>query len=192
MPDRDVETIQDLLHYQYAKVICASAFKCANGKEAKKKHYGFIKETFRDLKSGKKSWSDIEREDWQFVESDKKCIYCGSESDIHREHIVPRSIRIKPECKKCDKIQGIHNQIWACRECNSSKGNKGLYEFYKAKHPTEKKYYDIIPPLAEKKYLKTIYNCHVCADTLAKGDLDNDREISVLDIDSIIRGDAEI
>ena len=50
----------------------------------------------RKLKSGAISWSDITREDWQLVESDKKCIYCGNESGLHREHIVPKSLRIKP------------------------------------------------------------------------------------------------
>jgi len=38
----------------------------------------------------------------------------------------------------------------------------------------------------EKKYLKTIYNCHQCAGTLEKGDINDDGEISVLDIDFIL------
>ena len=75
MPDRDVHSICDVMNFQYAKIITCSAFKCTNGGEAKKKYYGFIKNTFRDLSSGKKSWSDIEREDWQLVESDKECAY---------------------------------------------------------------------------------------------------------------------
>ena len=102
------------------------------------------------------------------------------------KNIIPRSLKIKPECGKCDEIKGIHNQVWACRQCNSSKGTKGLYEFFKAKYPNEKKFYDLIPPLLEKKYLKTIYNCHECAQTLMKGDIDGDGEISVLDIDYIL------
>jgi len=186
MPDRDVRTIINLIYYQYAKIIARSAFGVSDGKEAKRQHYGFIKQTFRELKSGVKSWSDITREDWQFVESEKKCLYCGTKIYIHREHIVPRSLQIKPECGTCDKIQGIHNQVWACRQCNSSKGTKGLYEFYKAKYPNERKFYDLIPPLLEKKYLKTIYNCHECVQTLTKGDIDGDGEISILDIDFII------
>jgi ribosomal protein L37AE/L43A len=186
MPDRDVKTIRDLIYYQYAKIIARRAFKAANGKEAKAQSYGFIKQTFGELKSGAKSWSDITREDWQFVEAQKKCIYCGKEEDLHKEHIVPKSLGIRPDCETCDTIQGIHNQIWACRECNSSKGAKGLYEFFKEKYPGERKFYDLIEPLVEKKYLKTIYNCHNCAQTLDKGDLDGDGEITVLDIDFIL------
>jgi hypothetical protein len=45
---------------------------------------------------------------------------------------------------------------------------------------------DLIPPLLEKKYLKTIYNCHECAKTLNKGDMNGDEEIYVLDIDFIL------
>lgn len=187
MPDRDVETIQDLIYYQYAKIIGRRAFSVSDGKEAKKQHYGFIKKTFRELKNGTKTWSEITREDWQFVEMDKKCVYCGSGTAINKEHIVPKSVRIKSECAACDKIQGIHNQIWACQPCNSAKSTKGLYEFFKEKHPGEKKFYDFIPPLLEKKYLKTIYNCHNCAKTLSKNDIDGDGVITVLDIDSILR-----
>jgi ribosomal protein L37AE/L43A len=86
----------------------------------------------------------------------------------------------------CDTIAGIHNQVWSCRECNCSKGTKGLYEFFRDKFANERKYYDMIPPLLEKKYLKTIYNCHKCAETIDKGDLDGDGKITVLDIDHIL------
>ncbi len=187
MPDRDVKTIRDLIYYQYAKIIAKRAFDVPDGKDAKGKHYGFIKNTFRELKSGAKSWSEITREDWQLVETEKRCIYCGSEDNLHREHIVPKSLRIRPECASCDVIQGIHNQIWACSGCNSSKGTKGLYEFYREKYPHERKFYDLLPPLLEKKYLKTIERCHGCAETLDKGCLDGDGEITVLDIDFILK-----
>ena len=70
MPDKDVKTIRDLIYYQYAKIIAKRAFDKSNGKDAKKNHYGFVKKTFLELKNGVKSWSDITREDWQFVESE--------------------------------------------------------------------------------------------------------------------------
>jgi len=186
MPDREVSTIKDLIFYQYAKIIAKRAFSMPDGKSAKREHYGFIKKTFLELKDGTKSWSEITREDWQFVESEKKCIYCGTTQNLSREHIIPRTLLIKPDCARCERIQGIHNQVWACKQCNSSKGIKGLYEFYKSKYPNERKFYDFIPTLLEKKYLKTIYNCHECAQTLNKGDIDGDGEITILDIDFII------
>lgn len=67
------------------------------------------------------SWSEITREDWQFVESEKRCIHCETESNLQKEHIVLESLKIKDFCSECEKIQGIHNQIWTCQNYNSSK-----------------------------------------------------------------------
>ena len=109
-----------------------------------------------------------------------------ADNNLHKEHIVPKLLRITQKCQTCETIQGIHNQIWACGRCNSMKSAKGLYRFFKEKYPGERKFYDLIPPLLEKKYLKTIYNCHVCAGTLDGGDIDGDGELTVLDIDQIL------
>ena len=49
VPDRDVRTIRDLIHYQYAKIIARSAFSVPDGTAAKGSYYGFIKQTFREL-----------------------------------------------------------------------------------------------------------------------------------------------
>ena len=49
LPDRDVRTIRDLIHYQYAKIIARSAFSVPDGTAAKGSYYGFIKQTFREL-----------------------------------------------------------------------------------------------------------------------------------------------
>jgi len=181
MPDREVHTIRDLIYYQYAKIIAKSAF----GPDAKVTSYGFIKKTFRELKNDEKKWSEILREDRQLVEMEKRCIYCGSTSGLSWEHIVPRSLYINERCPACDRIQGIHNQIWACRSCNSRKGTKGLYHFYQELHPDES-ISDIIPPLLEKKYLKTIYCCHQCNGTLDSNC--GGKELSVLDLDLCIEG----
>src|SRR4030042_1575856 len=155
MPDRDVRKLQDLIWYQYAKIIA----KRALGPEAKREHYGFVKQTLRDLQSGKKQWSDIAREDWQLVESEKRCVYCGSTANLSREHLVAKALRINDRCPTCDIIQSIHNQVWSCRSCNSQKGTMGLYAFFARRLPSAPKFYDRIPPLAEKKYLKTGHEC---------------------------------
>jgi 5-methylcytosine-specific restriction endonuclease McrA len=175
MPDRDVKTIRELIYFQYAKIIAKSAFR----ENAKKTHYGFIKNTFRDLVNDEKKWSDILREDKQLIESDKECVYCGTKENLSWEHIVPKSLLINERCPSCDRIQGIHNQIWACRSCNSKKSTKGLYHFYRELYPKVKNLSDQLPALLEKKYLKTIYYCHLC-----KGTLESAPEgISVMDLD---------
>jgi hypothetical protein len=190
MPDQEVTTIRDLIYYQYAKIVARSAFGDPDGRAAKSKHYGFIKNTYRALRNGRKNWSDITREDKQLVEAERACPYCGATIDLQWEHIVPRSIAILVRCSHCDKVQGIHNQIWGCRPCNMTKGTLGLYEFYRARTPDDPKYYDRIPPLLEKKYLKTIHDCHACAGTLDSGDLDGDGKITVLDLDHVLHRHA--
>jgi hypothetical protein len=115
MPDREVKTICDLIYYQYAKIIVRRASGAADGKEAKAVSYGLIKNKFRELKSGKISWSEITREDKQLVEAEKKCIYCGADpstllragGELHWEHIVPKSLRIKPECATCERVEKV-------------------------------------------------------------------------------------
>jgi hypothetical protein len=182
----EVLSIRDLIYYQYAKLVCRSTFHIPDGVSAIEKHYSFIKNTFRELKNGYKQWSDIVREDLKLFESEKKCIYCSTSQNISQEHIVPRSLKILPRCGHCDTVQGAHNLIWTCRECSSAKGLKGLYEFYKDKYPDDNKFYDHIPALAEKQYLRTMYCCHGCAGTLDKCDIDEDGKIDVYEIDFIL------
>ena len=181
MPDKEVKTIRDLIFYQYAKIIVRSALKCEDGMQAKKSSYGFIKNKFRELRDNDIHWSAILREDIQFVESDKKCIFCGSLDNLTKEHIVPKTLKVNERCKTCDHIQGIHNIIWSCQSCNSSKGQKGLYKYFQELHG-DKHFSDFVPPLLEKKYLKTMYLCHQCTGTLDK-EIEN---ISAKDIDSVI------
>jgi len=181
MPDKEVKTIRDLIFYQYAKIIARSAFKCDDGLQAKKSSYGFIKTKFRELRDNKEKWSDILREDMQFVESDKKCIFCQTTENLTKEHIVPKTLKVNERCKTCDHLQGVHNIIWSCKSCNSAKGQKGLYTYFKQLHGPDH-FSDFIPPLLEKKYLKTMYLCHQCAGTLEK----EITYISVKDIDTLI------
>jgi 5-methylcytosine-specific restriction endonuclease McrA len=175
MPDREVKTIRDLIFFQYAKIIGKQAF----GPNAKKEAYGFIRTSFRELRDNEKKWSDILRNDKHLVEGPKACIYCGATDNLQWEHIVPRSLLINERCPVCPRIQEIHNMVWACRSCNASKGDKGFYHFIRDSHPEAKKFSDLAPVLAEEKYLKTIYCCHLC-----KGTLDTVIEgITVLDLD---------
>lgn len=183
MPDREVTTIRHLIHYQYAKIVAKSAI----GEDHKKTGYGFVKSIFRSFMASEKTWSDIIREDKQLIQSEKMCVYCGATENLSMDHIIPKSLKIKPECSKCGVIHEIHNLIWACNSCNSSKGTKGLYRYYRDKHRNDAKFYDKIPKLLEKKFLKNIFLCHQCNGTLDSGDIDGDGKLTVLDIDALIK-----
>ena len=58
MTDRDVSTIRDLIYCQYAKTIAKSPFAASDGREAKGRHYGFIKQSFRELRPDALARSD--------------------------------------------------------------------------------------------------------------------------------------
>lgn len=60
MPDKEVKTIQDLIFYQYAKIIAKSAMKTGDNETAKKNHYGFIKKTFCEQRDERRDVLDID------------------------------------------------------------------------------------------------------------------------------------
>lgn len=139
-----VKTIKDLIYYRYAKLISDSA---GFGKE----NFGFIQTKFKQLKSREIEWSGAIREFIKQMEKGNICEYCNSTENLSLDHLIPRS--------KMD-IESGDNAILACRNCNSSKGNKGLYEWYGYNKRNE------IPRIAEGKYLKLLYKLHEEKGTL--------------------------
>jgi len=180
MPDTNVKTIRDLIWFQYAKTMARrSGFSIGQNE--------IIRKMLDDLRSGAREWADITHDDSLLAGVEKKCAYCGRANELSREPMVPRSLAINENCPDCDTLQTIHNQVWACRICNSTKGTLGLYQFYRRRAAGKKKFHDSIPPLLEKKYLKVVYDCLNCAKCLDCGDLDGDGELTVLDIDFAIQ-----
>jgi len=57
------------------------------------------------------------------------------------------------------------NAVFACRSCNSSKGDKHLYEWF----GIEKRYE--VPRIAEGKYFKLLYSLHQNNGTLDVSDV---------------------
>jgi hypothetical protein len=70
LPPHAVKTIQDLIFWQYAKIISESA---GYGKN----QYGFIMDRFKKLVSGEINWSTSIREYIKEREQQDVCIYCG-------------------------------------------------------------------------------------------------------------------
>jgi len=139
-----VKTVHDLIHWQYAKIISDSA-------GAGKRQYGFVMDRFKKLVSGEISWSTSIREYVKERERPEECIYCGGKNDLTLDHILPRS-RGGPDSPD--------NAVWVCRSCNSSKGDKRLYEWYGLDRRYE------VPRIAEGKYLKLLYGLHDQMGTL--------------------------
>ncbi len=144
MPPPVVKTVRDIIFYQYAKIISESA---GYGK----KNYGFIMSKWKKLKDGSEEWSTAIREWVKEHENPNECIYCGSTAALTTEHILPRD-RGGPDT--------ADNAIRVCKSCNSSKGDKRLYE-WKGLENKDKHH-----RIAEGKYLKLLYKLHEEAGTL--------------------------
>ena len=148
MPPAAVKTIRDLIYWQYAKLIANSA--------GRSKNYGFVMDRFRKLQSGAIEWSGSIREYIKEQEIVGKCIYCGGSRNLSVDHLIPRS-RGGPESGD--------NAVTACKTCNSSRGNKGIYEWFELDRRDE------VPRIVEGKYLKELYALHE-----TRGSLDVDRK----------------
>ncbi len=161
MPPPAIKTIGDLIYYQYAKIMAQSA--------GMGKNYRFIMDRVERLRSGQIKMSDALREiKKQFKEAERKCEFCGGTKELSFDHIIPHS-RGGPD--------SAENLVLACRGCNSSKGDKGLYEWY----GLDRK--DGLPRIVAGKYLKLLYELHESKGTLDKGDLKGDGDFNVLDLE---------
>jgi hypothetical protein len=115
MPPPYVKTVEDVIYYYYAKLVVAPSANL-------KGNFGFIIHTFKKLKNGEMTISDYDREiELKELATEKKCIYCGSESSLTQDHVIPHEI---------GGPDGRHNIVWCCKTCNSSKGSKDLIEWW--------------------------------------------------------------
>jgi hypothetical protein len=140
MPPTAVKTIHDLINWQYAKIIAQSA---GMGKT----QWGFVMERFKKLQSGEIGWNWL-REYIKEREDPDHCAYCGIEGTLTLEHLFPRSLHGPDEEK---------NVVWVCAQCNSSKGDRRLYEFWAIRHGLKAAKYEV-PRIPEGKYLKLTYD----------------------------------
>jgi len=143
VPPAAVKTLRDLVFWQYAKLIAKSA-----GQAGK---FGFIMDRFKKLQSGDIEWSGSIREYIKEQEVVGRCIYCGSTKDLSVDHLIPRA-RGGPESGD--------NAVTACKSCNSSRGDKGVYEWFQLSGRNE------VPRIVEGKYLKELYAVHERKETL--------------------------
>jgi hypothetical protein len=144
LPPTAVKSIRDLIFWQYAKIISESA-------GAGKTQYGFIMDRFKKLSSGQITWSTSIREYVKEREKPDECIYCTSKTNLTLDHILPRS-RGGPDTPD--------NAVLVCKSCNSSKGDKRLYEWYTLDKRNQ------LPRIAEGKYLKLLHTLHEQKGTL--------------------------
>jgi hypothetical protein len=169
MPPPAIKTIRELIFYQYAKIIASSAgFSVKQNRAA---YYKFLIDRQKKLTSGEINMSAILRElKAQMTSCSNCCEYCGSIENLSWDHIIPRSRGGQDT---------VENHVLACRRCNSSKGSKGLYEWYGIDRKDE------LPRIVAGKYLKLLYEIHEKNGTLDKFSLNEDGKLDVLDLEVI-------
>ncbi len=144
MPPKAIKSVRDIIYWQYAKII-------SNASGFGKTNWGMVMYDLKRLKSGEMHWSTTVREWLLEHESNDQCIYCGTDGKLTTEHILPRS-------RSGEDIPD--NVVRVCKSCNSSKGDKRLYEWKGLDHKDEHH------RIAEGKYLKYLYSLHERRGTL--------------------------
>lgn len=143
MPPSYVKTLRDELYYEYAKLMSRSAFNKLN--------YGFIGSCVKGLRSGNIKISESMREWKKEQELAKQCVFCGALQNLEMDHLIPRS-------RKGADISD--NMVWSCKTCNTSRGNRRVYEWLGLKKK------DYLHRLVAGKYLKELKTLHENAGTI--------------------------
>jgi len=143
MPPPYVRTIKEEILYEYAKLISRSAYGSLQR--------GFITERFKKLRDGEITISGTMREWEREQELPKICVYCDSTKDLTTDHLVPRN-------RGGD--DSADNVVLACQSCNTSRGEKGVFEWLGLKDK------DKLHRLVAGKYLKQLLTLHEHKGTL--------------------------
>jgi hypothetical protein len=144
MPPPYVQTIEDEIFYEYAKLISRTVFRGEI-------NYRFVSDRFKALRSGDATMSGTIREWQREQELPRECVFCGSSNDLQVDHLIPRS-RGGPD--------SADNTVWSCSTCNTSRGDKGVFQWLGLKRK------DALHRLVAGKYLKELYALHEQMGTL--------------------------
>lgn len=130
-------------YYEYAKLISRSAYGSLQR--------AFITDRFKKLRNGGISISGTIREWEREQELPQGCVFCGSKEELTSDHLIPRN-------RGGD--DSSDNLVLACRLCNTSRGDKGIFEWLGLKKK------DNLHRLVAGKYLKQLLKLHEIVGTL--------------------------
>jgi len=171
MPPRFVKTVRQLIYWEYAKLIGRAA-----GFE---KNYAFIVSRYKKLLSGEISWSSSIHDYVKELERGRSCVYCGSSSGLTVDHIIPIS-RAGVDPRVNALLNSQDNCVLACRKCNTSKGDRDVFEWYGPERAGE------IPRLVLSKFLKVAYRLHETQGTLDLEDPNMDGTLDIYDLGVVV------
>ncbi len=170
-PPKYVDTVRRLIYWQYAQLIARAA-----GFE---NNYGFVISRYKKLESGEMNWSSSIRDYEKELERGRVCVYCGATTNLSIDHIIPVS-RAGVDPRVTALLESFDNCVCACKACNSSKGDRDVFEWY----GTER--LDEIPRLVLSKFLKLAYRLHEMQGTLDLKDPNMDGVLDIYDLGVVI------
>jgi hypothetical protein len=170
-PPKYVDSVRRLIFWQYAQLIANAAGFAGN--------YGFVVSRYKKLESGEMSWSSSIRDYEKELEKGRVCTYCGATDGLSTDHIVPVS-RAGVDPRISALLDSSDNCVCACKSCNSSKGNRDVFEWYGPER------LDDIPKLALSKFLKLAYRIHEMQGTLDLKDPNMDGVLDIYDLGVVV------
>ncbi len=171
MPPKYVQTVRDLIYWEYAHLIARAA-----GFEG---NYGFIVSRYKKLSSGEMSWSSSVRDHEKELDKGMVCVYCGAVEGLSTDHIIPISrAGLDPRIQAL--VDSSDNCVCACKTCNSSKKDRDVFEWYGPDRVDE------IPKLVLSKFLKLAYRLHETQGTLDVKDPNMDGVLDIYDLGVVI------
>ena len=86
-----------------------------------RKHFMVRARLYAGLIKGSMSPRSLMRDQKIRMKLPQECLYCGSNQALSIDHVVPTARGV---------LDSGDNALWACRSCNSSKGDRDLFEWW--------------------------------------------------------------
>lgn len=169
-----IKTIGDQIFWIYANVGMAHAALRDGVLKYTSKYYMIRARLLRDLTSGKIRISSFFQDETAKIGM-HACCYCGSESNLSLDHVIPRN-KLGSDSPE--------NLLPACRHCNSAKGSRDVLLFLQSQ--------GLFPSLyLLRRYLKLFYQYCSINELLScpladAADLNLPFELSMLDCNAYL------
>ncbi len=110
-------TVRDRLVWTYANLAMAHAAVAAGAPKYGPPHFMIRARLRKGLQAGTMKLGTLLDDERVKMNADRACAYCGGVQKLSLDHVIP---------KASGGPETADNVVWACRPCNSSKGDTDL------------------------------------------------------------------
>lgn len=139
MPTPPPTTLRLRIYWSYANLAMAHAAVSKGAATYGRSHYMIRAKLYRGLHSRTMNMRSLLDDERLKMNLPRCCAYCGDPGKLSLDHLLPRH-REGPD--RADNI------VWACRSCNSSKGQRDVLVWWPTRDAGP------IPLLLVRRYLK--------------------------------------